>query len=101
MTATARIRTPASHRKDLWRTFFFTPMAEIHQYAININQPIVTTVRTCIIKPSLAPEYPFRVTQAAGAKFRRTPCVEAIGWLPQLLSLRLAQDTSRRERLAQ
>jgi hypothetical protein len=34
------MRTAASHRHDLRRMFRFTPMAEIHQYARNISQPI-------------------------------------------------------------
>jgi hypothetical protein len=33
ITVSATMRTPTSRRKDMRRTFFLTPRAEIHQYA--------------------------------------------------------------------
>ena len=46
--AIARMRIPVSHRQDLRRMFFFTPIAEIHQYARNSTQPKPITDRSCI-----------------------------------------------------
>src|SRR6516225_7107255 len=71
ITASARMRMPASHRKDLRRTFFLTPMAEIHQYATNSNQAMVRTERTGICFSYNPGVDPFKLTEAAGAKFRR------------------------------
>src|SRR6516225_6739996 len=71
ITASARMRMPASHRKDLRRTFFLTPMAEIHQYAINSNHAMARTERTGIrffLNPGVDP---FKLTQATVGKFRR------------------------------
>jgi hypothetical protein len=42
------MRMPTSRRKDLRRTFFLTPMAEIHQYTTNSNQAKVMMERTGI-----------------------------------------------------
>src|SRR5215469_2640405 len=56
ITASAKMRMLASRRKDLGRTFFLTPMAEIHQYATNSNQAMVRTERTGIFGISYNPE---------------------------------------------
>ena len=71
---------PTSRCKDLRRTFFLTPMAEIHQYATNSNQAMVSMERTGIFGfPYNQGGDPLRLTQATGAKFRRGIVERRIG----------------------